>query len=117
MHALVRFANIAAGQGFHSVDIHPAALESLGAKESEYTLSCFRYDLSKLRAKGSGRKDPSFPPVPPGCHGYSVCLIFLKLFERIYAPLAAGLLKPFFPAPQTRRREVLHAGPPISADR
>jgi hypothetical protein len=27
--------------------------------------------------------------------GYSLCLIFLKLFERIYAPLTAGLLKPF----------------------
>ena len=24
-----------------------------------------------------------------------MCLIFLKLFERIYAPLTAGLLKPF----------------------
>lgn len=27
-------------------------------------------------------------------HGYSVCLLFLKLFERVYAPLAAGLLSP-----------------------
>lgn len=26
--------------------------------------------------------------------GYSVCLIFLKLFERIFAPLTAGLLRP-----------------------
>ena len=26
--------------------------------------------------------------------GYSICLVFLKLFERIYAPLAAGLLQP-----------------------
>jgi hypothetical protein len=26
--------------------------------------------------------------------GYSVCLVFLKLFERIYAPLTAGLLQP-----------------------
>ena len=31
--------------------------------------------------------------MPPS--GYSVCLIFLfKLFERIYAPLTAGLLRP-----------------------
>jgi hypothetical protein len=29
---------------------------------------------------------------PPG---YSICLVFLKLFERIYAPLAAGLLQPY----------------------
>ena len=26
--------------------------------------------------------------------GYSVCLLFLKLFERVYAPLTAGLLSP-----------------------
>ena len=25
---------------------------------------------------------------------YSICLIFLKLFERIYAPLTAGLISP-----------------------
>ena len=40
------------------MDIHPAALESLGAKESEYKLSSFRYDLSKLRAKGLVEKIP-----------------------------------------------------------
>ena len=27
--------------------------------------------------------------------GYSICLVFLKLFERIYSPLAAGLLQPY----------------------
>jgi hypothetical protein len=26
--------------------------------------------------------------------GYAICLVFLKLFERIYAPLTAGLLRP-----------------------
>jgi hypothetical protein len=29
--------------------------------------------------------------------GYAICLVFLKLFERIYAPLTAGLLQPFSP--------------------
>jgi len=29
--------------------------------------------------------------------GYRTCLVFLKLFERIYAPLTAGLLQPFPP--------------------
>ena len=28
-------------------------------------------------------------------NGYSVCLVFLKLFERVYAPLTVGLLQPF----------------------
>jgi len=27
--------------------------------------------------------------------GYSVCLVFLKLFERIYSPITAGLLRPY----------------------
>ena len=27
--------------------------------------------------------------------GYAICVAFLKLFEKIYAPLTAGLLKPF----------------------
>ena len=43
---------------------------------------------------------PSY--APKGCwksfligKGYSICLVFLKLFERIYAPLTAGILKPF----------------------
>ncbi len=26
--------------------------------------------------------------------GYSICLVFFRLFERIYAPLSAGLLQP-----------------------
>jgi hypothetical protein len=27
--------------------------------------------------------------------GYSICLVFLKLFERVYSPLTAGLLRPY----------------------
>ena len=27
--------------------------------------------------------------------GYRLCVVYLKLFEKIYAPLTAGLLKPF----------------------
>jgi len=94
MHAVVRFANIAAGAGFRSADLHPVVLEALGAKPSQYTLSSFRYDLSKLRAKGLVEKIPHSRRYRPVGKGYSVCLIFLKLFERIYAPLTAGLLKP-----------------------
>jgi hypothetical protein len=26
--------------------------------------------------------------------GYRICLVFLKLFDRIYAPLTAGLFRP-----------------------
>lgn len=95
MHALVRFANIAAGAGFRSVDVYPPALQALGADSSQYTLASFRYDLSKLRAKGLVDKIPHSRRYRLVGKGYAVCLLFLKLFERIYAPLTAGLLKPF----------------------
>jgi DNA-binding transcriptional ArsR family regulator len=95
MHALVRFANIAAGTGFRSTDVYLPALEALGVSPSQYTLASFRYDLSKLRAKGLVEKIPHSRRYRLVGKGYAVCLIFLKLFERIYAPLTAGLLKPF----------------------
>jgi hypothetical protein len=95
MHALVRFANIAAGSGFRSVDVYTPALQALGAKPTEYTLASFRYDLSKLRAKGLVEKIPHSRRYRLVGKGYAVCVLFLKLFERIYAPLTAGLLKPF----------------------
>src|SRR5947209_4356104 len=95
MHALVRFANIAAGTGFRSTDIYLPVLEALGANPSQYTLASFRYDLSKLRAKGLVEKVPHSRRYRLVGKGYSICLVFLKLFERIYAPLTAGLLKPF----------------------
>ena len=53
-----------------------------------------RYDLSKLRAKSLIAKLPRSRRYQLLPHGYSICLIFLKLFERVYAPLTAGLLTP-----------------------
>lgn len=56
-----------------------------------------RYDLSKLRAKGLVEKLPHSRRYRLLPEGYSICLVFLKLFERIYAPLTAWLLQPFSP--------------------
>lgn len=100
MHALVRFANIAAGAGFLSTDIYIPTLKALGANRSQYSLASLRYDVSKLRAKGLVEKIPHSRRYRLIGKGYSICLIFLKLFERIYAPLTAGILKPF---PRDRR--------------
>jgi len=55
----------------------------------------FRYDLSKLRAKGLVRKVPRSRRYKLLPAGYRLCVAFLKLFEKIYAPLTAGLLAPF----------------------
>lgn len=57
-------------------------------------MTALRYDLSKLRAKGLVEKLPRSRRYRLPAPGYSVCLIFLKLFDRVYAPLTAGLLQP-----------------------
>ena len=67
----------------------------MGKTEAEYSLASFRYDLSKVRAKGLVDRIPHSRRYRLVGKGYSVCVAFLKLFERIYAPLTAGLLKPF----------------------
>jgi hypothetical protein len=95
MHSLVRFANIAAGSAFTTAALYVPALDTLGVSGTQYSLASFRYDLSKLRAKGLVEKVPHSRRYRLVGKGYSICLVFLKLFEKIYAPLTAGLLTPF----------------------
>lgn len=94
MHALVRFAHIAGGDTFTTKDLHPAAAAALDATTDQYRLASLRYDLSKLRAKRLVERvahSRRYRLVP---QGYRICVLFLKLFERVYAPLTAGLLRP-----------------------
>lgn len=93
MHALVRFAHIAAGNAFRTADLYPHVLEALHFTSDQYSLASLRYDLSKLRAKNLLNKLPKSRRYGLLPQGYSICLVFLKLFERIYAPLTAGLLQ------------------------
>ena len=95
MHALVRFTNIAAGGRFTTADLYVPALDALGKTAAEYSLASLRYDLSKLRAKGLVERIPHSRRYRLVGKGYSICVAFLKLFEKIYAPLTAGLLAPF----------------------
>ena len=94
MHALVRFSHIAAANSFTTAELHPKVAEALGSGAERYTLAALRYDLSKLRAKGLVERLPRSRRYRLLPKGYSICLIFLKLFERVYAPLTAGLLSP-----------------------
>jgi hypothetical protein len=94
MHALVRFAQIAAAGTFSTGEIHPHVTTALGPAVEQYHLGSLRYDLSKLRAKGLVEKLPRSRRYRLPAKGYSVCLIFLKLFDRLCAPLTAGLLDP-----------------------
>ena len=94
MHALVRFAHIAAGNTFNTAEIYPYVLSAVQLSPDQYGLGSLRYDLSKLRAKRLVEKVSKSRRYRLLPHGYSLCLVFLKLFERIYAPLTAGLLQP-----------------------
>ena len=94
MHALVRFAHIAGGNTFTTAELYSRVLAVLGCPAERYTLASLRYDLAKLRAKGLVAKLPNSRRYQLLPHGYSICLVFLKLFERVYAPLTAGLLSP-----------------------
>src|SRR6201997_5134819 len=94
MHALVRFAHIAGGNTCTTTELHPHVVAALGCRIEQYSLASLRYDLSKLRAKGLVAKLPNSRRYQLLPQGYSICLIFLKLFERVYAPLTAGILSP-----------------------
>lgn len=94
MHALVRFAQIPAASTFTTAEIYPHTVAALGSVTRPYTLASLRYDLSKLRAKGLVEKLPRSRRYHLRAEGYSICLIFLKLFERVYAPLTAARLQP-----------------------
>ena len=94
MHALVRFAHIAAGDTFTTRDLHAPAAAALDVTTDQYRLASLRYDLSKLRAKGLVERVPHSRRYRLLPQGYTICLVFLKLFERVYAPLTAGLLAP-----------------------
>ena len=79
---------------FSTGEIHPHVTAALGGTVERYTLSSLRYDLSKLRAKGLVEKLPRSRRYRLPAKGYAVCLIFLKLVDRLCAPLTAGLLSP-----------------------
>lgn len=94
MQALVRFSHIAAGDTFSSAEIHADTAKALGRTVSDYKLAALRYDLSKLRAKHLVQKLPKSRRYRLTAQGYRICLVYLKLVERIYAPLSSGIVSP-----------------------
>jgi len=94
MHALVRFAHLAVGSTFTTAEIYPHTLTARQMPAEQYSLAALRYDLGKLRAKHLVDKLPKSRRYRLTPEGYSICVLFLKLFERIYGPLIAGALAP-----------------------
>lgn len=95
MQALVRFSHIAAAGTFTTKLIHPLVAKALGRSVIEYSLGSLRYDLSKLIAKGLVQKLPRSRRYRLLRRGYQLCLVYLKAFDKLYAPLTAGVLRAF----------------------
>lgn len=113
MQALTRFSHLAAGSTFTTRDLlHPTA-KALGASLDQYKLGSLRYDLSKRRAKGLVEKLPDSRRYRLLAQGYRICLVYLKLFQKIYAPLVAGIVHPyagddFLPPERTTRLDAFY---------
>jgi len=108
MHSLLRFCYLAAEGTFTTRDLYPQTLQALQMTPEQYKLASLRYDLWKLRAKGLVEKIAHSRRYRLLAHGYQICLVFLKLYEKIYAPLTAAILQPFA-ADQSIPREKITA--------
>src|SRR5207302_8982411 len=97
MQALVRCSHIAAGGTFRTTEIHEDVAKALGCSTADYKLGSLRYDLLKLRAKDLIQKLPRSHRYRLTPEGYKICLIYLKLAQKVYAPLTQGILDPFSP--------------------
>jgi hypothetical protein len=107
MSSLVRFSHVAAGDTFTTAELQAAAAEALGITTEQCPLGALRYELWKLRAKGLVEKLPHSRRYRLMPNGYRICLLFLKLFDKIYAPLTAGLLHPY-PGDRSMTDDRLH---------
>jgi hypothetical protein len=94
MQALTCFIHLARGGRFRTRDLHQRAAEALGVTTATYRLGQLRYDLVKLRAKGLVLKVPKTQTYRLTPQGLRICVLFLKLSQRVYGPLAAALLEP-----------------------
>jgi hypothetical protein len=95
MSALVRFCYVAAGDTFTTSELQAGMAQALAMAADQCPLGSVRYELSKLRGKGLVEKLPHSRRYKLLPAGYRICVVFLKLFHKIYAPLTAGLLHPY----------------------
>jgi hypothetical protein len=107
MSSPVRFSHVAAGDTFTTAELQAAAAEALGITSEQCPPGALRYELWKLRAKGLVEKLPHSRRYRLLPNGYRICLLFLKLFDKIYTPLTAGLLHPF-PGDRTMNADRLY---------
>lgn len=95
LQALTCFAYLAGTGCFRTKDLHETTARALGQTMENYTLAQLRYDLAKLRAKGLVERVPGTQAYRLPQVGYQIAVLYLKLFQKVYAPLTAGTLMPF----------------------
>jgi len=94
MQALTCFVHLSRGGPFRTRDLHQRAAETLGLTTATYRLGQLRYDLAKLRAKGLVVKVPKTRTYRLTPQGFRICVLFLKLVHRVYAPFTAAAARP-----------------------
>jgi hypothetical protein len=94
MQALTRFVHLARADSFRTRDLQAPTAEVLGGTLQTYTLAQLRYDLGKLRAKSLVHKVEGTQTYRLTAEGFRICVLFLKLFHKLYAPLATAVLAP-----------------------
>jgi hypothetical protein len=94
LQALTCFAFLAGRGRFRTTDLHQMTAEALGKTTETYTLGQLRYDLAKLRGKGLVERVHGTQAYRLPAQGYRIAVLYLKRFNRIYAPLTAGILDP-----------------------
>jgi hypothetical protein len=89
LHAITCFAYLVGKGCFRTRDLLPDVQRALG--DPQYRLSQLRYDLGKLRSKGFIQRVPKTHSYQATEQGYAIAILYLKIYERLYAPLAAAL--------------------------
>jgi hypothetical protein len=115
MHALVRFCAHRCRKPLHHRRLYPLVVEILDVSPADYKLGSLRYDLAKLRVKALVEKVSRarrYRLTPQGC---ALCLVFLTLFERIYAPSPPACANPSHATPGSRSRNAPGGTASISA--
>lgn len=92
LHAITCFAYLAGKGCFRTKDLLLDVQNALG--NPHYTLSQLRYDLGKLRGKGLLTRLPKSQWYQLSDEGYRIAILYLKLYQRIYAPLTAAIRAP-----------------------
>jgi len=97
---------------FRSKDLHARAARALGKTTESDKSSQLRYDLSKLRAKDLVQKVQGTQGYRLTDEAYRMCLCFLKVHQRLLAPMTSathGLLMSW------ARVNFRHGLPPLQA--